>query len=82
MTTTRRGFLLGLGASLVAAPAIVRAASIMPVRRVDLMWFEENAQATQEAVQFLLQAIASETQIPHRMLLPAAHVRLLLGDDT
>jgi hypothetical protein len=70
MTTTRRGFLLGLGASLVAAPAIVRATSIMPVRRMDLMWFEENAQATQEAVQFLLRAIASETQIPHRMLLP------------
>lgn len=28
----RRGFLLGLGAAAVAAPAIVRAASIMPVR--------------------------------------------------
>jgi len=31
---TRRGVLLGFGASLLAAPAIVRASSIMPVRRV------------------------------------------------
>lgn len=30
----RRGFFLGLGASLVAAPAIVRAASLMPVRGI------------------------------------------------
>lgn len=30
----RRGFLLGLGAGLVAAPAIVRAASLMPVRGI------------------------------------------------
>lgn len=29
---SRRGFLLGLGAALVTAPAIVRVASIMPVR--------------------------------------------------
>lgn len=30
----RRGFLLGLGASLIAAPAIVRAGSLMPVRAI------------------------------------------------
>ncbi len=30
----RRGFLIGLGASLFAAPAIVRAASLMPVRNM------------------------------------------------
>lgn len=30
----RRGLLLGLGATLIAAPAIVRAASLMPVRGV------------------------------------------------
>jgi hypothetical protein len=30
-TTTRRSFLIGAGASLLAAPAIVRAASLMPV---------------------------------------------------
>ena len=30
--SSRRGFLFGLGASLFAAPAIVRAASLMPVR--------------------------------------------------
>lgn len=30
----RRSFLLGLGASLITAPAVVRATSIMPVRVV------------------------------------------------
>lgn len=30
----RRGFLLGLGTSIIAAPAIVRAASLMPVRGI------------------------------------------------
>ncbi len=32
MILHRRSFLVGLGASLFAAPAIVRAASIMPVK--------------------------------------------------
>lgn len=32
IVTTRRSFLVGLGASLVAAPAIVRASSLMPVK--------------------------------------------------
>ena len=32
MLIQRRSFLTGLGAALVAAPAIVRAASLMPVR--------------------------------------------------
>jgi hypothetical protein len=31
---SRRGFLGGLGAGLIAAPAIVRAASLMPVRAI------------------------------------------------
>lgn len=35
--TSRRGLLLGLGASLVAAPAIVRAASLMLVRAPKLV---------------------------------------------
>lgn len=30
----RRSFLFGVGASLIAAPAIVRAASLMPVRGI------------------------------------------------
>jgi hypothetical protein len=30
----RRSFLTGLGASLIAAPAIVQAASLMPVRQI------------------------------------------------
>ena len=33
---TRRGFVRGLGALFVAAPAIVRATSLMPVRAIDL----------------------------------------------
>jgi hypothetical protein len=32
MITTRRSFITGLGAALVAAPAIVRAGSLMPVK--------------------------------------------------
>lgn len=35
MITSRRGFLAGLGSLFVAAPAIVRAASLMPVRAFD-----------------------------------------------
>lgn len=31
---SRRGFLTGLGAVLITAPAIVRAGSLMPVKRV------------------------------------------------
>jgi len=34
MTTTRRAFLTGLGGALIAAPAIVRASSLMPVRGI------------------------------------------------
>jgi hypothetical protein len=34
MITSRRSFLLGLGSALVAAPAVVRAASLMPVRGI------------------------------------------------
>ena len=34
MLTSRRSFLVGLGSSLVAAPAIVRASSLMPVKAI------------------------------------------------
>lgn len=34
---TRRGFITGLGALLIAAPAIVRATSIMPVHHFDYL---------------------------------------------
>lgn len=34
MAVTRRSFLTGLGAVLVAAPAIVRAGSLMPVKQM------------------------------------------------
>jgi hypothetical protein len=35
MLTTRRSFLTGLAAGLVTAPAIVRAASLMPVKAIE-----------------------------------------------
>jgi hypothetical protein len=35
MIQSRRGFISGLGALFVAAPAIVRAASIMPVKAIE-----------------------------------------------
>jgi hypothetical protein len=37
MELKRRGFLLGLGASLIAAPAIVKIENIMPVRNLPLV---------------------------------------------
>jgi hypothetical protein len=40
--TTRRGLILGMGASLLAAPAIVRASSLMPVKLVDWGVYESN----------------------------------------
>lgn len=36
--TTRRGFLSFLGGALVAAPTIVKAASLMPVRGIVMPW--------------------------------------------
>lgn len=40
LITSRRTFIGGL-ASLIAAPAIVRVSSLMPVKVVDLLWAEE-----------------------------------------
>lgn len=34
MISSRRSFLVGIGASLIAAPAVVKAASLMPVRGI------------------------------------------------
>lgn len=39
----RRSFLFGVGASLIAAPAIVRAASLMPVKPVNFLRFGHRA---------------------------------------
>jgi len=39
---SRRSFFRGLGATLIAAPAIVRAASLMPVRRMIPFEFEHE----------------------------------------
>lgn len=38
----RRSFLFGVGASMIAAPAIVRAASLMPIRGIVMPIAEES----------------------------------------
>lgn len=45
--TNRRGFLTGLGTLLIAAPAIVRVTSIMPVKALsdDLDWIYDDNEA-------------------------------------
>lgn len=35
ITLSRRGFITGLAASLITAPSIVRASSLMPIKAVD-----------------------------------------------
>lgn len=35
INSSRRGFLLGLGSTIIAAPAIVRAASLMKIRSLE-----------------------------------------------
>jgi hypothetical protein len=44
LLTSRRSFLIGLGAVLMAAPAIVRAGSLMPVRAEPLLTIEKLLQ--------------------------------------
>jgi hypothetical protein len=49
MISSRRSFLTGLGAALVAGPAIVRASSIMPVKRMFDPWADLNIVETLSA---------------------------------
>jgi hypothetical protein len=42
MIANRRSFLFGLGSSLIAAPAIVRAASLMPVKALEPAWMPNH----------------------------------------
>lgn len=66
---SRRGLIGGLGALLLAAPAVVRAASLMPVRGIvvpvaprlvmafggdSIFWSADNLHTTEEARQRLL----------------------------
>jgi hypothetical protein len=65
---SRRGFISGLGALFVAAPAIVRAASIMPVRAI--------REPTIEEINALLRARMDEAYRVTR----ESMARLLYGD--
>lgn len=47
---TRRSMLLGVGASLLAAPAIVRASSLMPVQSIDQIFGVWNTYNRQDVV--------------------------------
>lgn len=61
----RRGFLRGFGVALVAAPAIVRAASLMPVKAIVL---PPPAHLPEEIIALLRQRIAdAKAVIVHNM---------------
>lgn len=63
---SRRGFFTGLGASLIAAPAIVRAGSLMPVKSmpdVDAL-MDAISRGPYEASIFDLQAVVRKAFLP------------------
>lgn len=65
----RRSFLLGLGAGLITAPAIVRAGSLMPVKVVDdfgtYSWARESCLFSERlTLETLLRAKALAEQMP------------------
>ena len=51
MITSRRAFLIGLGAALITAPAIVRAGALMPVKQIvkPVSLYEELTLSTRRA---------------------------------
>lgn len=61
----RRGFLIGLGAALVAAPAVVRAASLMPIhgilRRMRTLAYHHNTNGRWEAAEEM--ALLADTEL-------------------
>ena len=68
MNLSRRGLIVGLAASLVAAPAIVKSASLMPIRGVPL--------ANQDAIIELLAKRIADA----RMVMAAGLNKNFFGD--
>lgn len=70
--TSRRAFITGL-VSFVAAPAIVRASNIMPVRSIDDLALLDlggvmDRMFLRHQIAYIQAMIAQETQIPVRLL--------------
>jgi len=59
MTPTRRGLLVGLGAAVIAAPAIVRSSSLMTTPRAPVAWKPVGA----PAVRFPTAGIAGDLMV-------------------
>jgi len=66
---SRRNLLIGFGASLVAAPAIVRAASLMPVRVLITTAPLSEPLTFPEWQDIFLRRIAAALSIPYSLLL-------------
>ena len=60
--TTRRGFLIGAAATIIAAPAIVRATSIMPVH--DWQHWTGYSGPTLEDMRRLIECMAEHKALP------------------
>lgn len=79
MITSRRS-LFGFGAALIAAPAIVRVASIMPVSVAqDPMTLARiRAVATQQRIR---EWMAAESPGQYRMIVSETWLRVVMGDQ-
>jgi hypothetical protein len=76
---SRRGFISGLGALFVAAPAIVRASSLMPVKSISVEDFlryrmEEAYRITRDSISENL--YGELTQITCEAFLPGPYVQI------
>ena len=70
MIDSRRSFLVGIGASLIAAPAIVKAASLMPVRGIVQRWVAPG----------VLTEIDSSHQTGSVLIVTPLHDQINVGD--
>lgn len=92
-TLTRRGLLGGM-LSIIAAPAIVRASSLMPVKSVkvidfypsNLIWSQKTPEEIVEDMQTFLRTISIQSQVPvHRLLgnpRPPQHIEGIISRIT
>lgn len=80
--TSRRSFLIGLGASLLGTPAIVRAASLMPVKALAPDALDLLAQRIAEAEREIAKEIRNNLygdllEVTKKAFLPRIHMQLL-----